>query len=119
MAIPPEPLDLVLPRATWVVEAEVAEVLSQGPEPKNPALAPSAPMKLRSQVVRLKVRRVLRGPQKAGELTAEKPEGSYVLTAGNHGPFLLDASRPNPVILGRYGPDSYPLKKLEAALAAS
>ena len=32
MALPPEPLLELLPHATWVVEAEVAEVLSTGPE---------------------------------------------------------------------------------------
>ena len=117
MAIPPEPLDSVLPRATWVVEAEVEKVLSQGPVPANPTLAPSAPMKLRSQVVQLKVRRVLRGPSQPATLTAQKPECGYLLSAGNHGPFLLDASEP-PVILGRYGPDSYSLQKLESAIAA-
>ena len=119
MAIPPEPLAEVLPHATLVVEAEVVEVLSSGPATQQPDAAPgttSAGWLSPSQVVKLKVSRVLRGSAN-GELVAEKPEAGYALRAGNKGPFLLDGSA-QPKILGRYGPDSYALAKLEAALRA-
>lgn len=116
MAIPPEPLQQVLPKARWVVEAEVEAVLSEGPQPAlRSEPRPSAGNLVRSQSVRLKIRRVLRGPAQPSSLVVEKPEGAYLLRAGNHGPFLLDESEP-PRILGRYGPDSYALKTLEAAL---
>ena len=117
MALPPEPIAHLLPKATWIVEAEVVQVLSEGPQPPLPAkLAPSAPLKLRAQTVELKVKKVVRGPSQPASLTAQKPEGSYLLKPGHHGPFLLDGSEP-PLILGRYGPDTYSLAKIEAALS--
>ena len=75
--------------------------------------------KTAAQVVKLQVKRVLKGKTDAKELTVEKPEAGYALRAGNKGPFLLDATRPNPVILGRYGPDSYAFSRIEAALKKS
>jgi hypothetical protein len=119
MAIPPEPLSEVLPNAALVVDAEVLEVLSSGPEPKQPdarAGTTSAGWLAPRQVVKLKVTRVLRG-QASGEVIAEKPEAGYALRAGNRGPFLLDGSA-QPRILGRYGPDSWAMAKLEEALRA-
>lgn len=112
MAIPPEPLERVLPKASWIVEAEVKEVLSE-PEPK--ASGDGAAGLLGPQVVRLSIKRVLRGQKDTRELVVKKPEGAYRLRAGNKGPFLLDAGK-EPTILGRYGPDSYALSKIEAAL---
>jgi len=115
MAIPPEPIEDVLPDAVLVVDAEVIEVLSIGPAtPKVHARpgATSTGAKSPSQKVKLKVKRVLHGP-KTTELVVEKPEAGYALRVGNHGPFLIDASN---VILGRYGPDSYSLEKVEKAL---
>ncbi len=119
MALPPEPLEEVLPKATWVVDAEVKEVVSQGPAvPKvqAPAGHTSVGAKTASQVVKLTVKRVLRGETKTTEIVAEKPVAGYALKAGNHGPFLLDGSKPNPMILGRYGPDSYAFSAIETAL---
>ncbi len=122
MAKPPEPIEEVLPKATWVVEAEVAEVLTQGPEvPKVPAPPGAADVghHVRSQTVKLKVSRVLKGKVGTTELVAEKPVAGYALKTGNKGPFLLDDSKPNPVILGRYGPDTYRLPKIEDSLKAA
>lgn len=122
MALPPDPIDEVLPQAAWVVDAEVQEVVLQGPagpKPEAPEGFTSVEQKVGSQVVRLKVRRVLKGNPEVQELLCEKPVGAYALRAGNHGPFLLDASAPHPVILGRYGPDSYSLKAIEAALQSA
>ena len=118
MAKPPEPIDEVLPRARWVVDAEVAEVMRNGPMPPRkeaPAGATSVGNKSQSQTVKLKVKRVLLGEPGTTELVAEKPEAGYALRAGNHGPFILDESK---TILGRYGPDSYSWQKIEAALKA-
>lgn len=115
MAKPPEPIEEVLPNARWVVEAEVSEVLSTGPVPPRVQAAPGATstgQKSPSQQVKLKVTRVLRG-EPVKELVVEKPEAGYSLRAGNHGPFLIDATR---LILGRYGPDSYTFERIEKAL---
>ena len=115
MALPPEPLQEVLPKAAWVVDAEVVEVLKQGPAPEKKqgrAGATSTGQKNASQTVKLKIKRVLKGEQ-VKEMVVEKPEAGYALRAGNHGPFLIDDSK---IILGRYGPDSYAFTKLEAAL---
>jgi hypothetical protein len=121
MAIPPEPLQELLPHATHIVDAEVLEVVSQGPTPPTPPHAQGAtsvPSRTPSQVVKLRIKRALKGGV-TGELTVDKPEGDYVLSRGNHGPFLLKAAaKGNPVILGRYGPDTYRLSTLEAALKA-
>lgn len=119
MAIPPEPLNDVLPQAAVVVDAEVVEVLENGPAPQQPKAREGATSVGRlapRQVVKLKVKRVLKGNPPA-EVIVEKPEAGYALRAGNHGPFLLDGSV-QPRILGRYGPDSYAMSKLEAALRA-
>ncbi|MFN7131678.1 MAG: hypothetical protein ACK4N5_06320 [Myxococcales bacterium] len=122
MAIPPEPIEEVLPKANAVVEAEVVEVVSTGPaQPQVEVLKQgmtSVPQKLPSQVVKLKVTRVLKGPTDLQEVVAEKPVGDYMLRAGNKGPWLLDASQPKPVILGRYGPDSWSLHRITEALKA-
>ncbi len=119
MALPPEPIEDVLPGAALVVDAEVSAVLSTGPQPNNPHSKPGATStgaKSASQKVKLTVTRVLHGSAKVGqELTVEKPEAGYALREGNKGPFLISASN---VILGRYGPDTYSAEKLEKALKA-
>jgi hypothetical protein len=118
MAKPPEPIDEVIPRARWVVDAEVSEVIRNGalpPKKAAPAGATSVGNKSQSQTVKLKVKRVLLGEAGTQELVAEKPEAGYALREGNHGPFILDESK---TILGRYGPDSYSWQKIEAALKA-
>ena len=118
MAIPPEPIEEVLPAAAWVVDAEVQEVLSVGPQPQKVKAeegATSTGQKAPAQVVKLKVKRVLRGKEGVSELVVKKPEAGYALRAGNHGPFLLDGGS-EPVILGRYGPDTWSFSRLEEAL---
>jgi hypothetical protein len=116
MAKPPEPIEDVIPSATWVVDAEVTEVLATGPQPPKVDAKPGATstgQKTASQTVKLKIKRVLHG-EKVAELVVEKPEAQYALKPGNHGPFLIDATR---TILGRYGPDSYSFERIEKALA--
>lgn len=119
MALPPEPLSEVLPEAVWVVEAEVLEILSMGPQvPKVEAPLGTADtgQKVRQQTVKLSIKRVLKGSGKPKELVVDKPQSAYGLRAGNKGAFLLDSSKPNPKILGRYGPDTWRLASVEAAL---
>lgn len=117
MALPPEPLDEVLPSAKWVVEAEVSEVLESAPTPKQ-SHPPgwTGPGKVGKQIVKLVVKRVLLGSEVPREIVAVKPEAGYGLRAGNKGPFLLDAARPRPNILGQFGPDTWRVEKIEEML---
>ncbi|MGC4121821.1 MAG: hypothetical protein QM765_46035 [Myxococcales bacterium] len=116
MAERPEPLSEILPLAKLVVVAEVVEAHGgETPEPTRRLPIGAAP-KLPEQKVRLKVTRTLFGPEQA-ELAVVKPVAGYVLAPGVKGPFLIDGSQPVPQILGRYGPDTYPLAVLEKALA--
>ncbi len=118
MALPPEPIEELLPKATWVVEAEVKAVLSEGAAPPRPEKAQpgatSVGYQSASQTVTLTITRTLRG-EKTAELIVEKPVAGYSLKAGNKGPFLIDATK---TILGRYGPDTWNLGRVEKALSA-
>ncbi|MFO0594204.1 MAG: hypothetical protein U0228_02840 [Myxococcaceae bacterium] len=117
MAKPPEPIEEVMPNAHWVVEAEVTEVVSTGAAPPKVQAKPGATstgQKSASQTLKLKVTRVLFG-EKVAELVVEKPEAGYSLRAGNKGPFIIDSTK---TILGRYGPDSYSLERVEKAVKA-
>ncbi len=126
MAIPPEPIRELLPRAALIIEAEVSEVLSTGPAPplvEAPKDFTSTPQEVASQKVALAVKRVLRGelPDDAAgsqSLTVTKPQGEYTLGAGNHGPFLLEQRTDEWVILGRWGPDNYRIEWVEESIAA-
>jgi hypothetical protein len=122
MALPPEPIDEVLPKAMLVLDAEVHEVVGHGPAPERIEAPPGytgVGHKVAAQLLTLKVHRVLRGEAPTGELTVEKPVAGYALRAGVRGPFLLDGSKPHPVVLGRYGPDTYSFEKVERALQAA
>ncbi|MBI3184584.1 MAG: hypothetical protein HYZ28_20810 [Myxococcales bacterium] len=119
MAVPPDPIEEVLPKATWVIDAEVVEVVKNGPPVPKVEAPPGhtgVGQKVGSQVVRLAVRRVLRGKPDAKDLVVEKPVAAYGLRVGNQGPFLLEEGQPHPLILGRYGPDTYSWDRIEAAL---
>jgi hypothetical protein len=120
VAIPPEPIQELLPRANLIVEAEVSAVLSTGPRPpqvKAREGATSVPNKVASQVVKLKVKRALKG-QASGELTVDKPEADYALAEGNKGAFFLEQVKgaANMTIIGRWGPDTYRVDSVERAL---
>ncbi len=125
MAIPPDPIDEVMPDVRCVVIGEVTHILEkwkQAPLPKGEDGAADVPGELAKQKVRLKVAEVLFGDLTAvgDEIEVIKPDGDYVLRVGNHGPFLLGdpmARLSSPTILGRYGPDSYRRDVIEAALA--
>lgn len=117
MALPPEPLEELLPRARTVVLAVVDRVETLGavpPEDRGRPLDASADRP--PQRVHLRVVRTLLGRPGAA-VVALKPTAGYMLRAGNQGPFLLDGGSPEPGILGRHGPDTYRVDVLEAALA--
>jgi hypothetical protein len=119
MAIPPDPIEEVLPQANAAVLAEVQKVLEQAPH-KAEAVDPKA-SDVRTvasrQVVELKVTGVLFGDAKTGAtVRAVKPAGAYALRAGNKGPFLLTGSGDAVEILGRYGPDTYPEELIRKAM---
>ena len=122
MAKPPEPLAEVLPKATLVVEAVVAQVLSTGPKPAQPE-STHPPDRLvvdtgrlsPAQTLVLDVMRVLKGAHASASITVEKPPAGYSLLPGNKGAFLLDTTTSPATILGRYGPDTWPLARVEAA----
>ena len=118
-ALPPEPVEELLPKAKFVVEASVERVLYQGEEPERDTemnvAGPSPPD--RCQVVQLGVTRRVAGPDPGTSITAVKPLAPYVLKAGQSTTgtaFLVAGGDPFPIILGRYGP--YPSPEVEAAL---
>src|SRR5688572_19151928 len=113
MAKPPEPLEEIFPKTSIIVDAEVKEVKSTDADDD-----PGSPDNPR-QVVVLTVKKLVRGAlnegeKKSQEIVATKPKAPYVVKAGTKGAFLLTADR---TILGRYGPDSWRLDKVETKLA--
>lgn len=122
MAIPPEPIDEVLPTAQLAVLGEVAQVLAQDPQKPLPPHEPGAtsvPGEAARQVVQLKVSEVLFGASEqvkpGAMLEVVKPAGDYALRAGNRGPFLLKGAAKQMEIVGRYGPDTYSAETIKAA----
>jgi hypothetical protein len=117
MAKPPEPLSEMLPLAAVVVEARVARVLSTGapaPRPEAPAGHRDVGMTAPEQTLVLEVARVLKG-EAGATLEVKKPAAGYAVAEGTKGAWLIDA---NGVVLGRYGPDSWPLARVTAALTS-
>ena len=120
-ALPPEPVDQLLPKAKYVLEGSVARVLYQGDKPdrggrKNVA-GPIPPE--RCQVLQLDVTRMIAGADPGTSITVVKPLAPYVLKAGQSTrgtSFLVEGGDPYPIILGRYGP--YPSPEVEAVLGA-
>jgi hypothetical protein len=113
MAIPPEPIDSVLFDAKAVVAGEVVAVLAEGPAP--PHVEPKKGFKdvgnkAAWQRLSVRVDDVLQGGfdvKKGGTVEVLKPEAGYALSVGIKGDFLLGVGEEAPVILGRYGPDTY------------
>ncbi len=119
MAIPPEPIEQVLPDANAAVIARVTRVVVQDPQQPFPKAEPGATSvpggTVARQVVELEVSEVLFGDLEPGaKLQAVKPAGHYTLTAGNDGPFLLKLSG-EAEIIGRYGPDTWSRERIEQA----
>ena len=128
MAIPPDPIEELLPSAALIVMAEVTGVIAEGEQapipPSDPKRKGGPQVPLAEQVVKLRVQELLRGEGVAAgaELSAHKPAGDYNLHAGAQGPFLLAARAADDApyaILGRYGPDSYRRNVIEEALRAT
>jgi len=120
MALPPEPLNELLPRSSLIVVAVVVAVLSVGSKPPAPEGAEklekgstSVGQKAAAQKVRLKIERTLKGKATAAEIEVEKPVGAYLLDVGNKGPFFIDDKG---VIIGRYGPDTHRAEDIVRAL---
>ena len=118
-ALPPEPVEELLPQARYVVVAKVGRVLYQGDKPERDTHrnvdGPLPPD--RCQVVRLDVTRVISGDDPGSSVTVVKPLAPYLLEAGQNMSdvaFVVRAGDPFPIILGRYGP--YPLTDVQAAL---
>ena len=120
-ALPPEPVEELLPQARFVVEAQVARVLYQGNKPeqnKHRNVAGPLPPD-QCQVVRLDVTGVITGDDPGSSVTVVKPLAPYLLKEGQNTSdvaFIVRAGDPYPIILGRYGP--YPLNEVEAALGS-
>ena len=118
-ALLPEPVEELLPKARFVVEARVARVLYQGEKPERTSngevVGPLPPE--RCQVVRLDVTRVIAGDDPGSPVTVVKPLAPYLLEAGQDTTdraFIVRGGDPFPIILGRYGP--YPLAEVQAAM---
>lgn len=127
MAIPPEPIEEVLPQADAIVLADVTKVLRQDAFKAPPGVDPSMPDSgavASAQSVELSITRVLKGPRewKPGtKIVVEKPPAGYALREGNKGPFLVKLGKDGKghVIIGRYGPDTYRLDDIERALKSA
>jgi hypothetical protein len=123
-ALPPLPLNTVLPHAHFAVVARVAAVLYQERKPPSPKRPPgfAGPIPAEAcQVVRLAVQRALLGNPPATVIVV-KPEAPYRLSTSRRvhaGTFLLDTATPYPGILGNYGPDPYAPSDVAAAIAAA
>lgn len=124
MALPPEPIDELLPQAAFGVFAEIIEIKERGkqdyiPTPEKPDMV-DIPRDLPYQVLTLQVKERLFGT--TGDLGERfdvyKPAGDYMLRAGVEGPFFLykDEDHKQPVILGRYGPDNYTMTVVRSAI---
>lgn len=110
MALPPEPIEEVLPSADAAVLATVSRIVEQAPQQQyERTLDTSLPNTAARQVVELTVTKVLFGSlaQSGGTVSVIKPEGAYALREGNQGPFVLAKSDAGVEIVGRYGPDTW------------
>ena len=121
MAIPPEPIEEVLPNAQGAVMAEVMKVVKQDAQKSgfvDPQVTDANTVAAR-QVVELKVSKVLFGDawKEGASVEVVKPAGAYALRPGNKGPFLLSKVGNAVEILGRYGPDTYPEPAITQAAA--
>ena len=119
MALPPEPLASVLPAAgrvlVGVVVAVDDDVVWAEPTQGPPDSAPPCP----AQRATLRVLNVLRGDVDASDVVVVKPAAPYMLAVDVGGAFLLNTATTPPTILGRYGPDSWAVEDVSAAISAS
>ena len=123
MALPPEPIDEILPLAEFCVLAEITAIKERGHQaeiPKQPTPdTVDIARQLPYQIVTIKIKQDIFGKLAplGQEIDIYKPPGDYFLRAGIEGYFLLHkADQPQPTIIGRYGPDTYSPKALLAAI---
>jgi hypothetical protein len=123
MAIPPEPIDEMLPMADAVVIARVVQIVHRDQQAFVPEVqlgVADTPRELPLQIVSLDIQEVLSGEIfRVGQIIEVlKPPGAYALRPDVTGPFLLmhREGDPRPIIIGRYGPDSYSLHVIKAAI---
>lgn len=120
MARPPERLAEMLPQAALIVDATVKEVVSTGApiaRPDKPKNWSDVGTQYPEQILVLEVARVLKGALSQKTIRVKKPVSPYLVRAGVKGAWLLDKSA-EPIVLGRYGPDSWSLAAVEFALKA-
>src|SRR5262245_32640138 len=110
----------MLPTADLVVEATVKEVVSTGPATQRPAGVEASHKDVGTmspqQTVILDVKRVLKGALADTTLQVLKPLAPYAVKVGTSGAWLLEMNGPVPVVMGRYGPDSWHISRVEQAL---
>jgi hypothetical protein len=111
MALPPEPLDEVLNDVVLAVIGRV--VRAERVEVDSARRAIGAAGDRPAQAIEVEVEEVLRG-EAAGVIKLTKPSSAYVLVEGVSGAFLADADSH---LLGRQGPDSWPVDAVRTALA--
>lgn len=112
MAKPPEPLEEIFPLTALIIDGEVKEVKSTDVD--DDPQSPDNPRQLVVLMVNKLVRGALADAEKqSNEIVATKPKAPYVVKPGTKGAFLLTADR---TILGRYGPDTWRMDKVETKL---
>jgi hypothetical protein len=122
MALPPEPIDLLVRVAPLIVDAEVARVLedrSDAPRIDAPPDRVDVGRKSDSQLLLLRVNEAIRGELPGEEFEAVKPVAPYRLAAGFRGPFMLAEQDGKQTIIGRYGPNFYSVEDVKAAIRRS
>jgi hypothetical protein len=121
MALPPEPLASVLPVAGRVVVGVVVAIdatdVGAWPEATHgpPDAAPPCP----AQRATVQVLTVLCGDADRSDVVVVKPPAPYMLEVDVGGAFLLDTTTTPPTILGRYGPDTWGVDVVEAAITSA
>jgi hypothetical protein len=115
MALPPEPLSSVLPAARQVVVGVVVDVVDLGPWSAVTRGPPDSAPPCPAQRATVRVVRVLRGAP-VDSIVVDKPAAPYALSVDVGGAFLLDTSTSPPTILGRYGPDTWGVDDVAAAI---
>ena len=123
MAIPPEPIEDILPQAHYVVIAQVKKIIhtdKQKPVHKEDPKIVGMPRELPAQRLLLHIIENISSSTLPIDTDIEvlKPSGDYVLRQDIQGPFMLatDEETNQLSIIGRYGPDSYSLKAIQSTL---